>query len=271
MRARNIKASFFTNEVLALCSWPARLLFIGLWCVADREGRIEDRPLRIKGQVFPFDDIDVAPLIGELEQHGFVVRYEASGCKCLWIPNFMKHQSPHKNESPSVLPPFSSNGPNDSSNGPKHSPLNEERGKWNPESGMRNEESSVSATADAPSVELRRWLDWWNRLRAGNLVHAGVDAESPSEAVRKAWKRANETREVRDLLADPDRLEKAIRESSFCNAGWFTLPKLFGGKNKTGEWIIQRLLEGGYRDAESRRNGRQSAGKEYDPAAKGDL
>lgn len=46
--ARNIKPGFFTNDVLAACDQLARLLFAGLWTVADRAGRLEDRPKRIK-------------------------------------------------------------------------------------------------------------------------------------------------------------------------------------------------------------------------------
>ena len=37
-RSRNIKPGFFKNEHLAECQPLARLLFIGLWTLADREG-----------------------------------------------------------------------------------------------------------------------------------------------------------------------------------------------------------------------------------------
>jgi hypothetical protein len=47
-RARNIKPAFFKNEQLVELGMSTRLLFIGLWCLADREGRLEDRPKRIK-------------------------------------------------------------------------------------------------------------------------------------------------------------------------------------------------------------------------------
>ena len=58
-RARNIKPSFFTNEDLVELSFETRLLFIGLWTLADRAGRLEDRPKRIKMAVFPADSVDV--------------------------------------------------------------------------------------------------------------------------------------------------------------------------------------------------------------------
>jgi len=43
MRSRNIKPGFFKNEIIAEMPTETRLLFIGLWLLADREGRLEDR------------------------------------------------------------------------------------------------------------------------------------------------------------------------------------------------------------------------------------
>ena len=56
-RARNIKPSFFMNEDLGQADPLVSLLFISLWCLADREGRLEDRPLKIKAQTFPYREI----------------------------------------------------------------------------------------------------------------------------------------------------------------------------------------------------------------------
>lgn len=106
-RARNIKPGFFTNPELAECSPHARLLFIGLWLLADREGRLEDRPKHIKVHIFPCEDIDVDSLLGELHSREFAIRYEALGKRCIYIPGFMKHQNPHRNEVASDLPAFS--------------------------------------------------------------------------------------------------------------------------------------------------------------------
>lgn len=104
-RARNIKPGFFANEDLAECSFPARLCFAGLWTLADREGRLEDRPKRIKGELFRFDSIEVEPLLTELEEHGFLVRYQIAGAALIQILMFRKHQTPHYSEKPSVIKP----------------------------------------------------------------------------------------------------------------------------------------------------------------------
>ena len=104
-RARNIKPAFFENEELAQCSSWARLCFIGLWCLADREGRLRYLPTRIKMQLFPGDSIEVAPLLDELVQHGFIERYQAGGLDLIQILAFHKHQHPHFKEPPSTFPP----------------------------------------------------------------------------------------------------------------------------------------------------------------------
>ncbi|MBN2579132.1 MAG: hypothetical protein JXB10_09090 [Pirellulales bacterium] len=110
---------------------------------------------------------------------------------------------------------------------------------------------SMSADADDSATDsddgqLRDWLRWWNALHEDGMVSAGVNEERPSEAVRKAWKRCQQNREIRELLARRAALEDRIRKSTFCREGWFRLEKLFGAKNRDGELIVRKLLEGGY-------------------------
>lgn len=105
MRARQLKPGFFKNEDLAECSPWARLVFAGLWTMADRAGRLEDRPKRIKAELLPFDPEPILPILDELERWGFVRRYRANGRDLMWIPRFGAHQNPHKNEKESELPP----------------------------------------------------------------------------------------------------------------------------------------------------------------------
>ena len=75
-RIRTIKPEFFCHEQLAELSPIHRLLFIGLWTQADREGRLEDRPKRLKVVLLPYDDCDVDQLLTELGGAGFILRYE---------------------------------------------------------------------------------------------------------------------------------------------------------------------------------------------------
>src|SRR4051812_43888805 len=103
-RARNIKPGFFTNDELVELPFATRLLFIGLWTIADREGRIVDRPKKIKMEIFPADDVDCDQALCDLAAAGFIHRYQADNVKVIEIANFAKHQAPHSTEKDSALP-----------------------------------------------------------------------------------------------------------------------------------------------------------------------
>jgi hypothetical protein len=106
-RARNIKPAFFKNEVLGTRDPFLMILFEGLWCLADREGRVEDRPLRINAEIFPYRNFDEPTINGyltELASLDFIHRYEVRGVRVIQVIKFSKHQSPHKTEKPSELP-----------------------------------------------------------------------------------------------------------------------------------------------------------------------
>ena len=45
-----------------------RYMAAGLSCWADREGRLEDRPLKLKMEMFPADNVDVDSMLDELEK-----------------------------------------------------------------------------------------------------------------------------------------------------------------------------------------------------------
>jgi len=98
-RARNIKPSLFTNEILGTLDPMITLLFCGLWCLADKDGILEDRPLRIKAEVFPYrENVDVNGYLTVMSQHNFIQRYEVNGKKYIFVTEFLKHQRPHNTE-----------------------------------------------------------------------------------------------------------------------------------------------------------------------------
>ncbi len=104
-RARNIKAKFFSNADLVELPMATRLLFIGLWCLADREGRLEDRPKQIRMEIFPADDVNVDQCLASLAESNFILRYDLDGRRFIQVANFRKHQHPHYLEPASVIPP----------------------------------------------------------------------------------------------------------------------------------------------------------------------
>lgn len=103
-RSRNIKPGFFQNEDLQELDFATRLFFIGLWTEADKEGRLEDRPKKLKNALFPADDVEVEQMLDGLAAYGFISRYERAGKKIIQIVKWAKHQNPHRREAPSTLP-----------------------------------------------------------------------------------------------------------------------------------------------------------------------
>jgi hypothetical protein len=104
MRARNLKPGFFSDERVTNCCFSARLLFQGLWCLADMDGILREKPKEIKAKIFPVDKVSIERHLAELEKHGLILRYCVDGEKFISIPNFRRHQKPYKNERQSTLP-----------------------------------------------------------------------------------------------------------------------------------------------------------------------
>lgn len=97
-RARNIKPAFFTNEQVSENCPLGRLLFIGLWTMADYKGDLEWKEKTLKIQILPWDSCDLKELAINLDKSG-LIRFYSDGVKTyINIPNFEKHQNPHKNE-----------------------------------------------------------------------------------------------------------------------------------------------------------------------------
>jgi hypothetical protein len=110
-RIRYLKPDFFKDEDLAEHSYWVRLLFAGLWNIADKEGRLEDRVKRIKVDIFPYDNVDIEKGLQELSKpknnskKPFIQRYDVNGDKYIQIVNWHKHQRPHHTEQESRIPP----------------------------------------------------------------------------------------------------------------------------------------------------------------------
>lgn len=109
-RIRFIKPEFFKDEDLAALPYEFRLLFIGLWGIADKAGRLEDRPLRIKAELFPYDNIDIEAGLMSLSKskqssgNPFINRYITDKQRYIQITNWEKHQKPHNTEKESTIP-----------------------------------------------------------------------------------------------------------------------------------------------------------------------
>ena len=105
-RIRTIKPDFFMSEDIGGLTVKSRLLYVALWCHADREGKMKYSPVALAAQTMPYEMADFKKCIGELIQKGHILEYEAETRKYLFIPTFLEHQRPHKTEAASKIPDF---------------------------------------------------------------------------------------------------------------------------------------------------------------------
>jgi hypothetical protein len=226
-----VKLGFFRNEHLCELSPYHRLLFQGLWLLADRAGRLEDRPRRITADLFPFDrDVNVDAMLMDLSTSQFITRYEAEGQKLIQVNNFSLHQRPHPKEPVSTFPApvgYECDEAVKKHGATMTSRLGREGDLGDLRKGMENGE-------EARRPEHLRQV--WNDL-CGTLPKC---LELSDQRQRRAYQRLND-RPFEQWAQIVDR----IAGSTFCNGdndrGW----------KATFDWLIQpdtaaKVLEGKY-------------------------
>lgn len=105
-----IRPEFWEDEKIGALSMPARLLFIGMWNIADDEGLIRFNPEYLKASVFPYDVVprtDVETYMQELVTQDLIFPYTAGSCnqKLGYIIRFRKHQRIDKPQASRLPPP----------------------------------------------------------------------------------------------------------------------------------------------------------------------
>jgi hypothetical protein len=228
-RARNIKPGFFSNDELARCEYGARLLFVGLWTVADREGRLEDRPLRIKALLFPFDNCKIDKWLDQLASLNFITRYEAAGSKYIQVNNFKKHQHPHVKEPESTIP-----APGAHQSGPADCGLRiPDTGFPHTENGSTGQTRSADeAACAAEAAKVREVIDAWNQTPGVRTVRGVTGKRLAALRARLAeadwdWRAALAKFPLRCFASDPSGYVPTL--------DWFVRPQTVGN-----------ILEGNY-------------------------
>ncbi len=84
-----------------------RLLFAGLMCWVDRQGRVLDRPFELKQRIMSADDVDLDAALNRLQRKGLLRRYRVGKLRAIQLsPDvFLQEQTFHKNEPESGIPP----------------------------------------------------------------------------------------------------------------------------------------------------------------------
>ena len=176
-RSRNIKPGFFSNDVLAECEPLARLLFAGLWTIADREGRLEDRPKRIKAELLPYDDCNIDALLDALHSKGFILRYSVENQQLIQILAFTKHQNPHKNEVHSTLPQPEQHNTSTVQAQDKHSTSTVQT----PEQHSTNRADSLKLIPDTIDISAKADTQNADKQKADKQLDAAAATGTPSQ------------------------------------------------------------------------------------------
>jgi len=145
MRIRTIKPDFWMDETIGELSIPARLMFIALLNYADDDGNFKVSIKQIKVHTFPYDDIDIAPLLQELTKYNLIRLYVVDGISYCNITNFKKHQRINR-PTPSIHPQFNDNSVSYHILFSEHSQRKEGRkeGKGKEEERKKEEKENIS-------------------------------------------------------------------------------------------------------------------------------
>jgi len=255
MRIRYIKPGFWINEDLSECSPMARLLFIGLWNMADWRGRLPHRVKKIRAEIFPYDmDINVPDLLTELQRID-CIRVYGDG-KYLWIPKFEEHQNPHPNEKK-----YASKCPdpndltldvNDNVHGQERSGTSQAGSSGPSGSSGSSGPTGFRAKARNETDHAAEFITAWNGMaKQNNLPRCTVVSGKRAQALRTRLKEPHWRDNWKDAIqAIPGCpwLMGENKDNWKANADWFLKPgkvtALIEGSYPTGPQKIGEAMEG---------------------------
>ena len=95
-RIRTIKPEFWTDEKIGILKRDERLLFIGMWNLADDQGVVKSNPAYLKGQLFSYDeDLRIASMnnwLSSLMKAQLIIPFTFNGEGYYLIRSFNEHQ-----------------------------------------------------------------------------------------------------------------------------------------------------------------------------------
>ena len=244
MKTRQLRQEYFINDKLAGCGPLAHVLYLGLLGLADREGRLEERPFPIKVQTIPYYNCDIVELLTALHNHELITRYEVDGKNYIEILDFKNHQNIHLKEAVSNIPtanciaiPRNSPSatvaipsPNSNSNSNSNSNINtKERSKTTKAPKPdKVQEIKLAPEVDTPEVReaLATWLDY---KKEKNQSYKPIGLNS-------LYKKISEMGGGKFVLA----VENSIQSNY---SGLFAPSEVGGGRKETATEKSQRILK----------------------------
>ena len=176
-RIRTIKPEFFTSESVLSVSPLARLFFIGLWCEADRDGRLKWKPKTLKFRYLPGDSVNIEKLCSELESEGMIITYSIDDVDYCEIPGFENHQVINNRERESLIPSRVNDASTTRESGRKEG--KEGKGKEGKEYKGNNKDKSLSC----PIQDI---LDIWKEKLPNKTQPRAFDG-TRAQALKARW------------------------------------------------------------------------------------
>lgn len=179
-RMRSLKPEFWADEELACqLTRDERMLYMGLWNLADEHSRLRGNPSYVKGQVFPYDD-DITPdviekMLASLATLGKVRPYKVGIGRYLFLPNLGKHQRLETDKVPSRLP-----GPDEAERA--REPRADESGSGTDDPERGADKSARDADKPEPGADelsLKHVAGGMGHVAGGMHARAGARAEPP--------------------------------------------------------------------------------------------
>lgn len=239
-RTRLVKPALFENEILGELEPIVTLAFIGLWQLADRDGYLEDRPKRIKAQIFPYRHCDIEQILSDLADNEFITRYAVDSKNYIYINGFSEHQTPHMNEKASGIPQLHQSSTVQAPD--KHSA--------NPSVTCNIEHVTCSSSNPlSGTTPLQVFIsDTWNKTFNGKLTPANgfsrameknlqqLITQHPELASQQWWQ------EFLPQLSDSKYLMGETGNRGGAKLSWVL------SKTKDGDYYLNKILAGDYHD-----------------------
>lgn len=193
MRIRTIKPEFYQSESIGRLSRDARSLFVGLFSLADDEGRFRANHRLITASLFPYDAdaLGLMPCwLAELEREGCVQLYVAGGNSYGHVVKWKDHQKIDKPSASKLpQPPTVQNQTPRILANPRESSC-EDQGSGSG-SGIKGEEAKTASSL----LKIRGALESTYREATGGAVY-GWSPKSDDKALDALLLKALDSEEV---------------------------------------------------------------------------
>lgn len=90
-----IDPKFVHSQSVASLDPLGRLLFVGLLCGADKQGRLPGQPAYLRSTCMPYDDVTLSQVdawLDEMQALGMILRYDVDGAQYVQIVNWHGYQ-----------------------------------------------------------------------------------------------------------------------------------------------------------------------------------